>query len=155
MKSSGNKVILVDDDEDDRYLFVEVIEDLELSAKTLCFENGRKFFDFLSNVKVLDEHRLTYLFLDLNMPVISGIECLKLVRDNEQLDNIFVIIYSTSSSKQDIEKAYQYGANCYLKKSNSYSRLKASISKALSIGIQNNGKQLPKEKFLITEEYCL
>ncbi|CAH8283076.1 response regulator receiver domain-containing protein [Mariniflexile fucanivorans] len=128
------KIILVDDDEDDRMLFTEAFEELKLNANLFVFENGNKLLNFLKEV---DDYMGTHIFLDLNMPVISGMECLKKIREFTDRNIPLVTIYSTSSAQADIEEAYKLGANGYLIKPSSYSILKESLEKSILEGISN------------------
>ena len=67
------------------------------------------------------------IFLDLNMPEKNGKECLQEIRSNRNFDSIRVVIYSTSSSRKDIDDTRTLGANLYLVKPNSFGSLKAAL----------------------------
>jgi len=148
MQQGLNKVILVDDDIDDRDMFAEAFEDLKVKAELLLFEDAQKFIEYLAKI---ERHLPTYVFLDLNMPVLSGMDCLKMLREKLEINDIFITIYSTSSSQHDIETAYLNGANGYLKKPTSFHELKDLIRKAIMAGFSNNGKQLKKEEFVLND----
>ena len=124
-------IILVDDDEDDRLLFSEALEELKLDVSFLMFENGLKLIDYL---KQLDQYIGTHIFLDLNMPVISGMDCLKKLREFTDSTSPFVTMYSTSSSPLDVEQAYKFGANGYLQKPSCFNTLKESLQKSILAG---------------------
>jgi len=76
------------------------------------------------------------MFLDLNMPGTTGKKCLKEIRTMEKCSNMPIAIYSTSDSDQDIHDTLVHGANIYIKKSNSYTGLKATIERVLSLNWQ-------------------
>ncbi len=129
------KIILVDDDEDDRQFFAEAFEELQLDASILLFEDGLKLLDYISQA---DHYFGTHIFLDLNMPILSGMDCLKKLREFTGTNNPFVTIYSTSSLPSDIKEAYKNGANGYLPKPSSFTKLKELLHKAILAGITNN-----------------
>jgi CheY-like chemotaxis protein len=145
MANSNHVIILVDDDEEERMFFSEALQELKVEAELLLFENGHKLMDYMAKFDQISVH----IFLDLNMPKLSGLECLKKLRELSQSNNSFITIYSTSSSHQDIENAYVNGANCYLKKPSTFKDLKKLIQKAIDEGYSNNGKQLPRDNFFL------
>ena len=54
------------------------------------------------------------ILLDLNMPRKNGLEALKELKQDDIFRKIPVVVFSTSSASNDIEKAYQLGANCFI-----------------------------------------
>ena len=147
--NAKQRIILVDDYPDDRELFAEAFDALKLQAELLLCEDGS---DFLKKLDRLDQSVSTLIFLDLNMPVISGIEVLKKLRNSLGLDKIFVAIYSTSTSEADIENAYMNGAHGYISKPSSFGKLTALLGKTLKIATSNSFKPLPKDRFLLNND---
>ncbi|CDF80417.1 response regulator receiver [Formosa agariphila KMM 3901] len=140
------KVALVDDDEDDRFLFKEAMDQIHIKTELSMFENGQKFMDFLLGPNsVLPQ----VVFLDLNMPVKNGLECLQEIRTTEHLKELSVAIYSTSSSEVDIDETFINGANIYINKPNDFSKLKSVIEKVLQINWQYSTSNLNKENFIM------
>lgn len=111
---------LIDDDPDDREIFALALHDVNKLYKCITAENG---VDALEKFKKDQAFIPDFIFLDLNMPRLSGISCLKKIRENPRLLQVPVIIYSTSSYEKDIENAKQFGATHYLIKPASISRL--------------------------------
>ena len=123
-----DSIILIDDDEDDLDLFADALESLKIPVTFKTFKNGEAFLDYLQNA---DTSNKLKVFLDLNMPIISGIDVLKQVKSSTKTANIWITIYSTSSSPNDVEVTYSYGANSYLQKPTSFNDLKKYILKSL------------------------
>lgn len=139
-------IVLVDDDEDDRFLFSEAFEELKVATELLLFKNGQEFIDYLdSGLQRIPK----LIFLDLNMPIKNGMECLKYMRQNELFNDIFVAIYSTSSSEQDIEDTFLNGANIYIQKPNNYSTLTRVIDRAVRVSLQYDTSNLDRNNFLL------
>lgn len=139
-------VALVDDDKDDRFLFQEVIEEIKINTNLLLFNNGQEFMDYLTQVDIVNLH---IVFLDLNMPVKNGIQCLEEIRSNNRFNDISVAIYSTSSSEADIEETFVKGANVYINKPNDFKNLKKTIEQVLRVNWQYNTSVLNRGNFLL------
>ena len=128
MKKTPINIILVDDDEDDRFLFSEALQELNLDVNFLMFENGNLLLNYL---KKLDDYLGIYIYLDLNMPILSGLECLKQLRTFTDKNNPCVTIYSISDSHYDRESAFNCGANNYLKKPNCFKVLRSTLKESI------------------------
>ena len=146
MMDSILTIALADDDEDDRMFFVEALEELALKVKVSLFENGQELLDFL---KLSNSELPDLVFLDLNMPIKNGLECLKEIRQNLKLRDLAIAIYSTSSSEKDIEDTYLGGANLYINKPNNFSKLLKALEIALKIDWRSNPPKLKKDTFLL------
>lgn len=139
------KVVLVDDDEDDRMFFSDALQEIELNTDLQEFNNGQELLHFLNR----PEAQLPQLiFLDLNMPVMDGFECLKKIRSNPELKNLVVAIYSTSSSERDIEETFVNGANIYINKPNRFEDLKKTIAQVVKRNWQYEENEMDKTNFL-------
>ena len=93
-------ILLADDDEDDRTFFNEALQELKMNNKLTLFKDGKELMDYLEQPDIKLPH---VLFLDLNMPGKTGIDCLKEIRANVRFKEVSIAIYSTSSSEKDIE----------------------------------------------------
>ena len=90
------------------------------------------------------------LFLDLNMPGKTGIDCLKEIRSNTRFKEVSIAIYSTSSSEIDIEDTFVEGANIYIKKPNDFSKLKKVIKEVVNMNWQFHTSGLNIETFFFS-----
>lgn len=138
-------IILADDDEDDRTLFELAVNQLKVPFQFQLFKNGQELIDYLrqSGSRLPD-----ILFLDLNMPNLSGVETLKEIRKDPGLRGITVAIYSTSSSERDIEATFLQGANIYINKPADFEALKKIINKVVTIDWQYHTSILNRDNFL-------
>lgn len=139
-------IVLADDDEDDRLFFQEAIDEIEIRTRLLLFHNGQELMDHLGREDVVLPD---LIFLDLNMPIKTGMQCLREIRGNPALSQICVAIYSTSCSERDIEDTFVNGANIYLNKPNNFDKLRESIAKVLQINWQYHTSNLNKDNFLL------
>ncbi|OJX55184.1 MAG: response regulator [Flavobacterium sp. 38-13] len=137
-------IFLVDDDQDDRELFEEVIKGIDDSIDLLMFKNALELMEYLNRE---DISLPQIIFLDLNMPLISGTESLKQIRSNPRFMDISIAIYSTSSLEKDIEETFVNGANIYITKPNDFSILKKTIKNVLNINWQYFGSGMDRKNF--------
>ncbi len=139
-------VFLTDDDEDDRLFFEEAIEDIAVETSLTMFKDGKELMTYLhkEDAKLPD-----LLFLDLNMPIKNGVECLEEIKATEKLKDIIVAIYSTSSSEKDIEDTFVKGANIYINKPSNFSALKKVVAKVLKTNWQYHTSGLNRNTFLL------
>lgn len=146
MDKGYTKIILADDDADDRMFFEEAFEELKMDTKVSTFKDGVYLMDYLNSKEAVIPH---ILFLDLNMPRKTGMECLTEIRANEKFKDMVVAIYSTSTSEDHIEDAFVIGANVYIKKPNKFSLLKKTLSTVVSTNWQYHKDGMNKDNFLL------
>jgi CheY-like chemotaxis protein len=147
MRPTPLHIMLADDDEDDRLFFKEAFEEVKIKYTISAFNDGEQLMEYLYDEK---NPLPDIIFLDLNMPRKSGIECLKEIRANERLKRISVAIYSTSSSEQDIEDTFVSGANVYIRKPNDFNMLKKILSDVVHINWQYITDGLNKDSFILS-----
>ncbi|WP_179005432.1 response regulator [Winogradskyella forsetii] len=139
-------IALADDDEDDRFFFTEAFEELKIKNKVSTFKDGVELMRYL---EAPDNEIPDLLFLDLNMPKKSGMECLKDIKANNKFKDLIIAIYSTSSSEEDVEETFVLGANIYIKKPNDFEKLKKILSEVVTTNWQYHTNGLNKENFLL------
>jgi CheY-like chemotaxis protein len=138
-------ILLADDDVDDTEMFCEAIENIDKSIVCHCAVNGKELLNKLN--ALVEKPQL--IFLDVNMPVINGWECLRMLKEDEKYRNIPVIMISTSSHKKEMDIAWDLGALCYFIKPNNFNEL-SEVLEAITANlgttlldtlqnIQNNG----------------
>ena len=122
-------IFLADDDNDDRMLFTEALGELPLDLSVLTFDNG---VDLMSNLLDLDLVLPDLIFLDLNMPLMNGEECLDDIRRETNLNSVPIVIYSGFLDVEQVTLLKAKGADYYLKKPSTFEDLKRLLKKAIS-----------------------
>ncbi|MEO6404595.1 MAG: response regulator [Ferruginibacter sp.] len=122
------RIFLIDDDEDDQLMFKEVIESINPAFHCETALNGKIAIDKL----IISSPIPDIIFLDLNMPVMSGYDFLVHIKKEKALNNIPVCIFSTSNSPRDKELTKEFGAKCFLTKPNDFQELSKSLQQILS-----------------------
>ena len=146
MQSKNYNILLADDDEDDRFFFKDALDELLVSTSLKTVSNGVELMNFLKN----NTNNLpTILFLDLNMPRKTGLDCLLEIRKDDKLTDILIIVFSTSYNLKVVDLLYANGAYHYIRKPAGFSNLKSVIQKALLMCKINDNFQPSKEKFVI------
>ncbi|MBF4491008.1 response regulator [Flavobacterium sp. JLP] len=142
------RILLTDDDADDREFFADAIADIHLNFPVEFCKNGLELVNRLydKNLGIPD-----IIFLDLNMPIMSGIESLKQIRDDSKFKNIPIIaIYSTSATEDGIRDTFGLGANAYIVKPTDFNDLKKLLKKVIEMDWKEKLKKLEYESFIIT-----
>ena len=114
-------IYLADDDQDDRMLFKEALDEIDVAIAIEDFDNGVTLMDNLLNK---DKPLPDLIYLDLNMPLMNGEECLHDIKNEPELSQIPIIIYSTYVDKTGANSLQQKGANLYLEKPETFNKLK-------------------------------
>ena len=146
MTNDFTHIILADDDQDDRDFFSDAFKDLKMQNKVSLFNDGLQLMNYLNEQ---DSVLPDILFLDLNMPFKSGLECLYEIKANERLKNIVIAIYSTSASDEDVEATFISGANIYIKKPSNFQALKKILKEVVTINWHYQTSGLNRDNFLL------
>lgn len=128
MTTQSKTCFLIDDDEDDRDIFQLALEEVDSGFNCVLAVNGIDALEKLKSGKLKPD----YIFLDLNMPVLTGRECLIQIRRMREFENTPVLIYSTSSVPKDVEEVMKLGATSFITKPNKISALTTVLRKVLN-----------------------
>jgi CheY-like chemotaxis protein len=109
MSDAKNKILIVDDDDN--------LSEMYSSYLTLRGYKITRVADGEKALATAVEHKPDLILLDVMMPNVSGFDVLDILRNTQKTADIPVIMLTALSSKQDIDRAKQLGANDYLEKS--------------------------------------
>lgn len=126
-KAERHCILYVEDDEDDRLLAKEAIEESSHDVDLRFVENGVEALAYIRGAEPYDKPgsapRPDIILLDFNMPVVNGREVLRVLKTDIQLARIPIIVLTTSSSPVDINTAYDLGVNAYIVKPSRFDEL--------------------------------
>jgi CheY-like chemotaxis protein len=125
-------ILLADDDSDDCLMFENALKEISLKTSLTIAQDGSCLMEELEK-NVTDPPPPHVIFLDLNMPGKNGFECLNEIRETPKLKDIPVVIFSTSSNKDAIDRTYRQGANHYISKPTSFRLLVTAIETVLHL----------------------
>lgn len=143
----SKNIFLADDDEDDRLFFEEALKEVCNDAILTVAEDGDELMEILYRPPV---PMPDVIFLDLNMPKKNGFECLAEIKNNGNLRDLPIIIFTTSLQEESVRKVYNQGANYYVRKPTDYKQLKVIMRKLLAIDWLKEALQTEKERFIFT-----
>lgn len=112
-------ILLADDDSDDTEMFGEALAIIDSSIIFHSAGNGSEAIGIINNLT----EKPQLIFLDLNMPIMNGWQCLRLLKEDERYKHIPVFMISTSSHQKEIDMAAQLGAFCYFVKPSNFNEL--------------------------------
>jgi CheY-like chemotaxis protein len=123
-------LVLADDDTDDCIFFKEALDELTYTTHLVTVNDGVALMRLLSE---RDESLPKAIYLDLNMPLKTGFECLAEIRQTDKLKHVPVIIFSTSFNPDVVKTLRENGATHYIRKPADFSDLKSVISRSLDL----------------------
>lgn len=139
-------IYLADDDQDDREFFADAVLEIDPGVILEQAPDGMHLMDEL--LALSPSELPEFIFLDINMPGKSGLECLEEIRNSEgSLKEVSVVMLSTSSDPAIIEKSMELGATFYAVKPSCFQRLKSLLEQVLSMNLVGSVEE--KRKFLL------
>src|ERR1700678_1496568 len=113
-------ILMAEDDVDDRMMAKKALVDNFVSNPLVTVNNGVELLEYLRQKGKYSDPASSpkpcFILLDLNMPRMDGREALKLIKADEKLKSIPVVIMTTSKAEEDIVASYNIGANSYITK---------------------------------------
>jgi len=146
LSSKSKSIFLADDDDDDCNIFEDALSELNMEAKLTVSNDGVELLNTLNATVPPPPY---VIFLDLNMPRKNGFESLKEIREISKLKEIPVVILSTSSNTEVIDRTFNLGANYYICKPTSYPLLTKMIAKVLALAPEKLCGQPSREDFVL------
>lgn len=125
----NHKIVLLmaEDDNDDFYLSQRALKEARVVNPLYRVKDGQELLDYLrgdGDYRDRGKYPLPGLvFLDLNMPKIDGREALSILKKDEELRSIPIVVLTTSKAEEDILETYQLGSNSYVRKPVSFESL--------------------------------
>jgi chemotaxis family two-component system response regulator Rcp1 len=111
------RILLVEDNEGDIVLTMEALKEAKIRNNIDVVRDGEQALQFLKKEGAYKEAESPdIIFLDINLPKIDGTEILSMIKNDDLLKVIPVIMLTTSDAERDIMKSYYNHANCYITK---------------------------------------
>ena len=121
---SSKPILLVEDDDVDQMVMERAFKDLKITNQLVNTANGEEALEFLKDES---NKKPCVILLDLNMPKMNGIEFLRIIKADEALKKIPVVVMTTSRAEQDIVESFRLGAVGYIVKSIDYEKSAETI----------------------------
>ncbi|MEZ0609720.1 response regulator [Fibrella sp. WM1] len=123
-------ILIADDDADDRLFLNEALRHHQYTSQVKFVEDGEELMDYLTHKNGFSDQNApqpSLILLDLNMPRKNGFQALAEIKAHPHLKRVPVVILSTSSSRDDVDRTYAMGVNSYMVKPSSFNRLTEMI----------------------------
>jgi CheY-like chemotaxis protein len=121
---NSKPILLIEDDNVDVMTVERVFRDLKIANQLVSTSNGEQALEYL---RTNGNKKPCVILLDLNMPKMNGTEFLKIVKTDEALKKIPVVVLTTSSQQQDVVESFKLGAAGYMVKSVDYGKFVETI----------------------------
>ncbi len=118
--------MLIEDDADDQYFFMDALGMLGGDYRCHIAQNGAEAIRALNQGEDLP----ALIFLDLNMPLMNGYECLDKIRNSAAKD-VPVVVISTSTNPRDKKRVEELGAQVFIEKSSDHKKLRVQLADIL------------------------
>lgn len=128
--AADSALVVIDDSEDDVFLFQRLVRSAEIPNKVLPFCSGEEAIKYFGGVATGSIDPPLACFLDVNMPGCDGFAVLDAIRASDELAGISIIMLSSSDDERDLDRAAKKGAQCYLVKHPSPAAFRAVVEDA-------------------------
>lgn len=127
----NKSVLLVDDNEGDLFLIERALKKRHILNEIIEARDGVEALEYLSGKGKYGGRDLSIMpvviLLDLKMPRMDGLECLKAIRNSETTRLLPVVILTNSAEEIDIMESYKLGCNAYVRKPVDFERFAEAI----------------------------
>ncbi len=113
MKITNKPILLVEDDKVDTMTVIRALKEIHVTNPLVHLENGEEAVNYLREPA---SEKPCIILLDLNMPIMNGIEFLQVVKNDDQLKRIPVVVLTTSEEQQDKVNSFNMGVAGYMAK---------------------------------------
>ncbi len=136
LESQFVTILIVEDDPGHSKLIEKNLRRGGLENPIKAFENGQQALDYLNSQGNHPINQCVLLLLDLNMPVMNGVELLRILKQDAKLREIPVIILTSTDDQREIDECYSLGCNLYVPKPVEFDRFSDAVRKlGLMIGL--------------------
>lgn len=119
MKTIIKNILLVDDSENDVRLITSALKEAHFGNEIVVAEDGEEALDYLYKRGKFAETKgddPVFILLDIKMPMMDGIEVLKIIRSDAAFNKVPIIMLTSSRDSRDLEECYNNGANSFVVK---------------------------------------
>ena len=144
MKKKIQYILMKDDDEDDKMLFQQALTEIN---KSVTFNTAINGHDALKKLETPPPPDI--IFLDLNMPIMNGFECLAALKKEKKYEHIPVIIFTTANDVGTIEQTRKLGASAFFHKPIDFGHLREKLERLINVRADKNTEMFSTTSFVL------
>ena len=129
-------ILIADDDQDDQTLLLQALTESEINYSSVSFYNGYQLMNYLLNRDIYKDsthENPDLIFLDINMPVLNGLETLREIKSNDAIKNIPVYVFTTTCSPKEKSDAISLGARRFFTKPCDFDDIKKMVNEVVAL----------------------
>ena len=131
-------LVYVEDDPTDARFFERAIKKADPQVRLHRLEDGQAAVDFVARLSADNTPLPKVFLLDIKLPKILGFDVLRAIRDNARTRHLPVLMLSSSTQQQDVDRAYDLGANAYLNKPPTMKQLNETVATVVKFWVRAN-----------------
>lgn len=139
-------VVMAEENKDAMGFFKRAFKEVKVKHDLTLFKDCHELISHLIHTEVVPH----LVFLDLNMPGKSVLQCITQIRSVKKLRNIVIAIYNTLSNHDDVENTFIAGANIYIKRPGSFEAFRKIIEEVLSLSWLYTTDGFNHENFIVS-----
>ncbi len=124
------RCLIIDDDHDDQEIFLMCLNRVDSDVNCLTADDG---VEAVAMLKSDSNYTPDFIFIDVNMPKMNGIECLKILKNIERLKYTKIFMYSTTSEASFVKESRNLGADDFIIKPSRTAELKDKLARIFGI----------------------
>jgi CheY-like chemotaxis protein len=137
---SPRQILMIEDNSDDEALLLRQLKKAKLERHIRVIHDGGKALEYLMDERFKCED-LAAIFLDLRLPTIDGLRILEAIKSEGRLQNVPVVVMTSSNAPEELEKCHELGVSSYINKPVTFS----SFAKAFADTFQNRRVSNPAD----------
>lgn len=141
MQAKKKECLIIDDDQDDQEIFLMCLRKVSKDIECKAINDGVEAISLLS---INETYVPDYIFLDVNMPKMNGIDCLRILKNMPRLQYTRIFMYSTTSQGAALAQSKELGAEDFIVKPSKTTELKDKLSSIFKIVSEINTPNTPR-----------
>jgi two-component system, response regulator len=125
--NGSTRILIVEDNHDDEVLLLRQLRKANLDTHVRVIANGGTALDYLTDERNRPED-LVAVFLDLQLPTLSGPQLLKAIRSNDRIKNLPVILMTSSNAPDEISRCRELGISAFVQKPVTFSSFAKAVA---------------------------
>lgn len=124
------RILLVEDNANDAELTLEALSEHNLANEVDLVRDGAEALDYLyrrGSYANSEDGNLAVILLDLKLPKVDGLEVLRVIRGDDKLKYVPVVVLTSSREERDLIESYRLGVNAYVVKPVNFSEFISAV----------------------------